>query len=100
MKDAWRIEQDRQSQELADIIQKAIDTYGQRLKAAGKQPMLNSVASAIVTVTGGMLASVEDRRSRKALRNAMERELPLAIARHEGRSGSVAVIIAGRRADA
>ncbi|MCK9551588.1 hypothetical protein [Aquamicrobium sp.] len=100
MKDAWRIEQDRQSQELAEIVQQAIDAYGQRLKAEGKQPMLNAVASAIVTVTGAMLASVKDRRPRKLLRNAMERELPLAIARHEGCSGSAEVIIAGRRADA
>lgn len=100
MSDAWKLEQDRQTHELAEGIQKAIDDFGQRLLNEGRQPMLNAVASALVGATGNMLASVEDRRIRKELRRVMDRGLARAIVANEGRAGSAQVIVAGRRTDA
>ncbi|WP_421912753.1 hypothetical protein [Mesorhizobium sp.] len=96
----WKSEQDRQSQELSQILQREITEFGKRLAAEGHQPMLNAVASALVSVTGSMLASVKDRRIRKELRRVMDRGLPQAIAAHEDRTGSVEVVFANRRLDA
>lgn len=100
MADPWKGEQDRQSQELLMIIQGGINEYGKGLRAEGKAPMLNAVASALVSAMGAMLASVDDRRIRKDLRHAMERGLPRAILAHEGRVGSTEIIVQNGRADA
>ncbi|QRI63446.1 hypothetical protein JQ506_21985 [Shinella sp. PSBB067] len=100
MADQWRAEQDRQAKELGEILAREIEEFGQRLLSSGRQPILNAVASAIVAVTGSMLASVQDRKSRKALRRAIENGLPSAIADHEGKSGHAQIIVANRRADA
>ncbi|MDR7220324.1 hypothetical protein [Aminobacter aminovorans] len=88
---AWKIEEARQSQELCDAIQSVINEHGLRLKSEGRVPIMNAVASALVSVQGGMLAAIEDPRHRKALRNAMERNLPRAIAQMMGRSGKAEV---------
>lgn len=100
MTDQWKAEQDRQAKELGQILAHEIEGYGRRPLSEGRQPILNAVASALVAVTGSMLASVEDRKSRKALRRAIENGLPSAIADHEGKSGRAQVIVTNRRADA
>lgn len=74
----WKAEERGQAQILAEVIQGAIDEAGRTL--LGSTPILNAVAGALVTVEAGMLASIEDPRHRKALRKAMERALPEAIA--------------------
>ncbi|RWC25886.1 hypothetical protein [Mesorhizobium sp.] len=99
MTGSWKAEQDRQSQELAEIINREIIAFGERLAAEGRQPLLNSVAGALVSATGSMLASVKDRRIRKELRRVMDRGLPQAIAAHEGKTGSSEIVFAGRRMD-
>jgi hypothetical protein len=96
----WKVEQDRQADELSMLIQGAIDDFGKRCLEHGRQPMLNAVASALISVEGAMLASVTDRRIRKELRRVMDRGLVQAIAAYEGKSGSVPLIFADRRADA
>lgn len=100
MADAWKAEEARQAQELADILNREIMAYGDRLAAEGKQALLNAVAGAIVTITAVTLASVEDRRVRKKLRVMMDRKLPAAIAAHDGRVGRSQVVVVGRRTDA
>lgn len=97
---AWRDEEQRQAQELSDLLQAQINEHGSRLKADGRVPLLNAVAGALVTVTGAMLASVEDRRIRKELRRVMDRGLSRTIAATEGHGGSVQIIRQGRRSDA
>lgn len=100
MNDPWKAEEDRQAQDLFEIIQREVNVYGTRLRAEGKAPMLNAVAGALVSAMGAMLASVDDRRIRKELRRAMDRGLPRAIAANEGRVGSTEIIVHNRRADA
>lgn len=97
MKEPYEIERDRQTQELTTAIDKAIQEFGRATRAAGKAPLLNAVAGAIVTVQGGILASVEDPRIRKALRREMERLLPRAIKEASGRAGETEVIFMGGR---
>lgn len=94
---SWKIEEARQSQGLCDAIQSVINEHGQRLKNEGRVPIMNAVASALVSVQGGMLAGIEDPRHRKALRNAMERELPRAIAQMLGRAGKAEIVVVGGR---
>lgn len=92
MNNPWQAEQERQMLELAEILQHEINRFGARLRAEGRQPMLNAVAGALTTVTGGILASVEDKQIRKELRRAMERSLPRAIALNEGKSGTAEIV--------
>ncbi|TPM41562.1 hypothetical protein [Mesorhizobium sp. B2-3-4] len=101
MSDAsWKSEQDRQTLALSESLQQTIDAFGKELSGAGRQPILNAVASALVCVTGAMLASVEDRCIRKELRRVMDRGLSRAIAANEGKQGSAQIVRPGRRADA
>ncbi|MBZ3691031.1 hypothetical protein [Phyllobacterium calauticae] len=99
MADPWKDEQDRQSQDLLEIIQREINEYGKSLKSEGKAPMLNAVAGALVSAMGAVLASVDDRRIRKELRRVMDRGLPRAIAAHEGHVGSAEIIVQNRRSN-
>lgn len=97
MSDPWKAEQDRQAQELAEIINDAIRTYADLLIANGRQPMLNAVASALVTIEGDTLAAIEDPRHRKAMRKSMETALPQAIAKALGKAGRAQVVVVGGR---
>ncbi|RUW41498.1 hypothetical protein EOA37_09560 [Mesorhizobium sp. M2A.F.Ca.ET.015.02.1.1] len=97
--EAWKAENTRQTNLLAVAIQETIDEFGRKTLADGSQPLLNAVAGALVTVTGAMLAQVEDRWLRKELQRKMERELPRAIANGAWR-GSSPIVVAGRRTDA
>ena len=95
--EAWMAEEQRQASELAHIIQQAIETNGKALQAAGRQPLINAVAGALVTVEAGMLASITDPRFRKSLRQAMERARPhaLALAVEHGVQISPQVVVVG-----
>jgi len=96
MADPWKDEQEQQTQELTEIIQRSIDDYGKRLLGEGRQPTLNAVGGALASAIGAMLASVNDRRVRKALRKSIDDALPQAIAAHEGRMGHTRIVTIGR----
>ena len=72
-------ETERQTAELADAIQRTINEHGEVLRAAGRIPLMNSLAGALVYVEAGMLAAIEPR-ARKALRKSMQRLLTTQIA--------------------
>jgi len=65
----------RQAEVMADAIFAAINECGKQFTA----PTMNAVAGALVTVEANILATL-DPRSRKALRQAMERARPRALA--------------------
>lgn len=92
-----KLEEQRQSKELADLIQAVINDYGRKVKADGRMPIMNALAGALTSVQGGMLASIEDPRIRKMLRHAMERHLPKAIAESLGRTGKAEIVYLGER---
>jgi hypothetical protein len=93
---AWQAEERAQAQRLGDIIQKAIQDDGLAIAAEGRAPMLNAVAGALVNVEAAMLAAIPDPRNRKALRQAMERARPRALAEAMTRdNGKVQVITIG-----
>lgn len=68
-------EEQRQVQAMAQAIHDAINECGRQFSP----PMMNAVAGALVTVEASILATL-DPRSRKALRQAMERGRPRALA--------------------
>lgn len=76
-----RQEEARQAQILADAIDKTIRETAEQFET----PMMNAVAGALVTVQGHMLASVPTEH-RKAMRKAMEKRLPAAIAQAKPKS--------------
>jgi hypothetical protein len=90
---AWQAEERAQAQRLADIIQKAIQDDGIAIAAEGRAPMLNAVAGALVNVEAAMLALLSDPRLRKALRQAMERARPRALAEAMTRDNGKAQVI-------
>jgi uncharacterized protein YjeT (DUF2065 family) len=65
----------RQAEVMADAIFAAINECGKQFSP----PMMNAVAAALVMVEAGVLATLEPR-ARKALRQAMERARPGALA--------------------
>ena len=65
----------RQAEVMADAIFAAINECGKTFSP----PMMNAVASALVAVEASILATL-DPRPRKALRQAMERGRPSALA--------------------
>lgn len=87
----WKEEEKRQARELTEMFQNAIDEHGRMMREAGRPPIMNALAGALVTIQAGMLASIEDPRHRKALRKIMEKELPRALA--EARIGGYAQTI-------
>jgi hypothetical protein len=90
---AWQAEERAQAQRLADIIQKTIQEDGLAIAAEGRAPILNAVAGALVNVEAAMLASIADPRHRKALRQAMERSRPRALAEAMTRGHGTAQVI-------
>jgi hypothetical protein len=68
-------EEQRQAQAMAEAIHDAINECGRQFSP----PMMNAVAGALVAVEANILATL-DPRSRKALRQAMERGRPSALA--------------------
>lgn len=99
--DLWKVEEARQSQIFADAMQKAINAAAADLISAGKPPIMNALAGAFVTVEAGFLAGLADPRNFKAVRAAMDKARPraLAIAR-ERNGGRATAVIVGRRTDA
>ncbi|HTV68073.1 MAG TPA: hypothetical protein VMF90_05995 [Rhizobiaceae bacterium] len=97
MSDPMRAEQDRQTNEIYKILSDAVAAHGRKLQSEGRMPIANAVASAVVMMQGELLAGCADRRHRKALRNAMDRMLPEAIAACEGKVGRVGVYNVGAR---
>ena len=93
----WKEEERLQAQELADIIQSAIHEHGRKMCEAGRPPLMNAVAGALVTVQAGMLASVEDPRHRKALRKSMENALPRALAEARTSAYAQTVVVGGQK---
>lgn len=73
---AWKAEEARQAQILAEAIDAAIHETSKGFET----PILNALAGALVTVQAAMLSSVSDPHNRKELRKAMERALPRALA--------------------
>jgi len=67
-------EEQRQVQAMAQAIHDAINACGDQFST----PMMNAVAGALVTVEASILATL-DPRTRKALRQAMERGRPRAL---------------------
>jgi hypothetical protein len=68
-------EEVRQVQAMAEAMHDAINACGKQFSL----PMMNAVAGALVTVEASILATL-DPRTRKALRQAMERGRPRALA--------------------
>lgn len=98
--DAWKAEEQRQSQIFSDAMQNAINAAAAGLRTSGKQPIMNALAGAFVSVEAAFLAALSDNRSVKAVRAAMDKARPraLAIAR-ERNPGKAQSIIVGARAD-
>lgn len=67
-------EQQRQVQIMAEAITEAIEKTGLQFQT----PMLNAVAGALVSVEASVLASLPDRKTRKALQDTMNRARPKA----------------------
>lgn len=98
--DAWKAEEQRQSQLFSAAMQKAIDAAAADLIAGGKPPIMNALAGAFVSVEAGFLAGLSDPRSVKAFRAAMDKARPRALAQARERNTSRATaVIVGRRAD-
>lgn len=97
--DAWKAEEQRQSELFSVAMQKAIDALAAELIAAGKPPIMNALAGALVSVEAGFLCGLSDPRSLKAVRAAMDKARPraLALARERGVSRAQTVIVGGRR---
>ena len=66
----------RQAQILTDAIYEAITKTGQQFEA----PILNSLGGALATNMAHVLASIPDRRHRKAFREEMENAVSRALA--------------------
>lgn len=74
-----KLEIERQSTILAQAIQNTIEQIGATLTAQGGQPTMNAVAGALVSVEATMLAAIPSP-ARKALRKAMDKMQPQALA--------------------
>jgi len=68
-------EESRQAQAMAEAIHDAVNECGKQFSP----PMMNAVAAALVMIEAGILATLEPS-ARKALRQAMERARPGALA--------------------
>lgn len=68
-------EESRQAQAMAEAIHSAVNECGKQFSP----PMMNAVAGALVMVEASILATL-DPPTRKALRQAMERARPRALA--------------------
>jgi hypothetical protein len=92
---AWKAEEARQAQILAEAIDAAIQGTSKQFEA----PILNALCGALVTVQAAVLSSVADQHSRKELRKAMERALPRALAEAiaKGNGHCQTVVIGGPR---
>ncbi|MBB4185858.1 hypothetical protein GGE07_002508 [Sinorhizobium terangae] len=89
---AWKAEEARQAQILADAIDAAIQETAKQFDA----PMINAVCGALVTVQAAVLSSVADTHHRKELRKAMERALPRALAEQIARgNGHCQTVVIG-----
>ena len=87
----FKAEQDRQTQLLVDAISEAINKAAEQFPV----PMMNALASALVTVQGRILASVPAGPARKALRKAMEDGVSRAILAAQGTQGTCEVVMLG-----
>ncbi|WP_026618310.1 hypothetical protein M728_000345 [Ensifer sp. WSM1721] len=92
---AWKAEEARQAQILADAIDAAIQETAKHFDA----PIMNALCGALVTVQAAVLSSVADPHNRKELRKAMERALPRALAEAiaRGNGHCQTVVIGGPR---
>ncbi len=92
---AWKTEEARQAQILADAIDAAIQEAAKQFDA----PIMNALCGALVTVQAAVLSSVADPHNRKELRKAMERALPRALAEAiaKGNGHCQTVVIGGLR---
>ena len=68
-----------ETKELTDALQRVISDHARRLVAANRQPTINAVAYALATVTGAMLASLEDRAHRRMMRRAIDQTIERSI---------------------
>lgn len=91
-RETWDTEKLRQGQELVTVLNDAIDTYGKRLVEAGRMPMLNAVAAALIVVEAGLIASIADPQYRRLLKEAMDRDRATATATT---SGEASVLVVG-----
>ncbi|MDE3789594.1 hypothetical protein I7G86_02910 [Sinorhizobium meliloti] len=92
---AWKSEEARQAQILAEAINAAISEASKQFEV----PTLNALCGALVTVQAAALSSVADPHNRKELRKAMERALPRALAEAiaRGNGHCQTVVIGGAR---
>lgn len=86
---AWKAEEQRQVQILTDAINTAIQETAKQFDA----PMMNALAGALITNEAAMLASVDNSAARKALRKAMDKMRPIALANAMARNHGKAQII-------
>ena len=68
-----------ETKELTEAFQAVINDHARRLVAAKRQPTINAVAHALATVTGAMLASLEDRAHRRMTRRAIDQTIDRSI---------------------
>lgn len=92
---AWKAEEARQAQILAQAIDAAIQETAKQFDA----PIINALCGALVTVQAAVLSSVADSHNRKELRKAMERALPRALSEAivKGNGHCQTVVIGGPR---
>lgn len=88
-KEAWKAEEQRQAQVMADAINKAIQETAKQFEA----PIMNALAGALVTTEAAMLASIGDPSARKALRKVMDATRPRALAEAMTRNHGKAQIV-------
>lgn len=94
---AWKAEEQRQANELAMVIAKAINDHADQLKAEGRQPLLNAACGALVTTIAGLVATVGNDGHRKALRDAITHNLPRAYAMARVSDKTVSIVLGGRK---
>jgi hypothetical protein len=91
-REAYKAEEQRQAQIMADAINKAIQETAKQFDA----PIMNALAGAIVTTEAAMLASIGDPAARKALRKVMDATRPRALAEAMTRDhGKVQIVTIG-----
>ena len=88
-RETYKAEESRQSQILADAINKAIQETAKQFDT----PIMNALAGALVTTEAVMLASIGDPAARKALRKVMDATRPRALAEALTRDHGKAQII-------
>ena len=74
--DAYRAEEARQAQILADAIHATIIETGKQFDA----PILNAVGGALATNMAQVLASIGDRRNRKMFREQLDKAVTRSLA--------------------